>query len=84
MLPGGRAFLFTLGSGDIPSWDDGSIAVLSLDTGQYEVLVEGGMNPKLQPFRAHRRRARRSTSMGPRIQSALRRPLMKGIRPVNR
>ena len=39
VLPGGKAVLFTLGSGDITSWDDGSIAVLSLDTGEYEVLV---------------------------------------------
>ena len=42
VLPGGRAILFTLGTGDIRSWDDGSIAVLTPDDGQYRVLLEGG------------------------------------------
>jgi serine/threonine-protein kinase len=45
-LPGGKAVLFAIGTGDIESWDDASIAVLSLETGEYHVLVEGGTNPR--------------------------------------
>jgi serine/threonine-protein kinase len=33
VLPGGKAVLFTIGSNEIESWDDASIAVLSLDSG---------------------------------------------------
>ena len=42
VLPGGKAVLFTLGTGDIEFWDDASIAVLSLETGEYRVVLEGG------------------------------------------
>jgi serine/threonine-protein kinase len=45
-LPGSRAVLFTLGTGDIGTWDEASVAVLSRDTGTYRVLVEGGSNPR--------------------------------------
>ena len=46
VLPGGRALLFTLGTGDIGTWDEASIAVFSRDTGTYRVLVEGGSNAR--------------------------------------
>ena len=49
LLPGGKAVLFTLGTGDIESWDDASIAVLSLETGDYRILLEGGTNPRYSP-----------------------------------
>ncbi|HXV59267.1 MAG TPA: protein kinase [Vicinamibacteria bacterium] len=49
MLPGDEAVLFTLGTGDIASWDDASIAVLSLDTGEYRVVLERGMHPRYSP-----------------------------------
>jgi len=44
VLPGGKAVLFTLGTGDIDLFDDASIAVLSLATGDYRVVLEGGTN----------------------------------------
>lgn len=46
VLPGSRAVLFTLGTGDIGTWDEASIAVFSKDTGANRVLVEGGSNPR--------------------------------------
>ena len=46
VLPGGKAALFTLGTGDIDSYDVASIAVLSIETGDYRVLIEGGTNPR--------------------------------------
>ena len=45
VLPGGKAVLFTLGTGDIDLFDDASIAVLSLTTRDYRVVLEGGTNP---------------------------------------
>lgn len=49
ILPGGEAVLFTLGSADIASWDDASIAVLSLATGEYRVVLEGGTHARYSP-----------------------------------
>ncbi len=46
VLPGADAVLFTLATGDIETFDDGSIAVHSLETGDYRVLLEGGTNPR--------------------------------------
>ena len=46
VLPGADAVLFTLATGDIETFDDGSIAVHSLETGEYRVLLEGGTNPR--------------------------------------
>jgi len=44
LLPGGRAVLFNVAAGLIPSeWD---IVVESLDTGQRHVVVEGGSDPR--------------------------------------
>ncbi len=49
VLPGDRALLFTLGSSEILSYDDASVALLSLETGEIRVLVEGGTNPRYVP-----------------------------------
>ena len=46
VLPGANAVVFTLGTGDIETFDDASIAVLSLETGDYRVLLKGGTNPR--------------------------------------
>ncbi len=46
LLPGGKAVLFTLGTVDITSYDDASIAVLLLDTGDYHVVIEGGTDAR--------------------------------------
>ncbi|GMR22501.1 MAG: hypothetical protein BMS9Abin37_0856 [Acidobacteriota bacterium] len=42
VLPGGKAVLFTVGTGDMTTWDDASIALLSLETGEQRVIIEGG------------------------------------------
>ncbi len=42
VLPGDVGVLFTVATGDIVSWDDASIAVLSLPAGEYQVVLEGG------------------------------------------
>ena len=49
VLPGGEAVLFTVLPGDIESWDDASLAVLSLETGEYDVVLEGGRFSKYSP-----------------------------------
>ena len=46
VLPGGKAVLFTLGTTDIPTFDEASIAVLDLETRQYRILFEGGTSPR--------------------------------------
>jgi serine/threonine-protein kinase len=46
-LPGGKAVLFTIDTGD--SFDDARIAVLSLETGKTDVLLDGGTNPRYSP-----------------------------------
>ena len=46
VLPGGKAVLFTVGTADIPTYDEASIAVLDLETRQYRILFEGGTNPR--------------------------------------
>jgi len=48
-LPGGKKILFTIASADIDSFDDASIAVLSLDTGDYRVVLEGGTDARYSP-----------------------------------
>ena len=48
-LPSGRAVLFTIGTADTHSYDDGDIAVVSLDTGRSRVLIEGGTSPRYVP-----------------------------------
>ncbi|MCZ6767394.1 MAG: protein kinase [bacterium] len=49
VLPGDRALLFTLGSSEILSYDDASVALLLLETGEIRVLVQGGTNPRYVP-----------------------------------
>ena len=46
VLPGGKAVLFTVFPADIFSFDDAPIAVLSLETGEYRVLIEGGTHAR--------------------------------------
>src|SRR5207247_398741 len=48
-LPGGKAVLFTIGRENTDTFDDGQIAVLSLDTGKKKILIEGGMNARYSP-----------------------------------
>jgi len=49
LLPGGKAMLFVIGGGGMDSYDDGRIAVQSLETGERKILVEGGMAPAYSP-----------------------------------
>ncbi len=47
ILPGGQAVLFTISTpGGMQNWQ---IAVLSLESGDYDVLVPGGSNPRYVP-----------------------------------
>ncbi len=46
-LPGGKAVLFTIDTGG--SFDDARIAVLSLETGKMDVLLDGGTNARYSP-----------------------------------
>ena len=46
-LPGGRALLFTVGTGG--SWDDARIEVLQLGSGERKVLIEGGSDARYVP-----------------------------------
>jgi len=47
-LPGGKAVLFTIGTAEATSWDDGQIAVQSLATGTRRVLAQGH-SPRYAP-----------------------------------
>ena len=49
VLPGEKAVIFTLGSRDIESWDEASIALLNLETEEVRVLLEGGMRAQYSP-----------------------------------
>lgn len=44
-LPGGRSLLMTVNYSNISSYDDADIAVLSLDTGEWTVIIDGGTDP---------------------------------------
>ena len=44
-LPGNRNILFSLAYATSESWDEASIAVASLETGEHHVLFEGGSSP---------------------------------------
>ncbi|MDA2928155.1 hypothetical protein MYX78_13175, partial [Acidobacteria bacterium AH-259-G07] len=48
ILPGGKALLFTLSSGD-GTWDDAEIVVQSLETGERQVLIRGGTDARYVP-----------------------------------
>jgi eukaryotic-like serine/threonine-protein kinase len=45
VLPGGKHLLFTIRTGRITSFDDARIAVLSLETGRWRTVLEGGSHP---------------------------------------
>ena len=47
VLPGEKAVLFTLGDGT--NWDDAQIVVHSLETGERNVLIEGGRDARYVP-----------------------------------
>ncbi|MBZ5499161.1 MAG: serine/threonine-protein kinase [Acidobacteriia bacterium] len=49
MLPGGKEILFTILPGDVTSHDDALIAVLSLKTRQWKVVLRGGRCPRYAP-----------------------------------
>ncbi len=49
VLPGGDAVLFTLATSTTDSWDDASIAVASMKTGEYKVVLEGGTYARYSP-----------------------------------
>ena len=46
LLPGGEAVLFTMAPADVESLDDAPIAVVSLETGEHRVVLEGGANAR--------------------------------------
>ncbi len=46
VLPGGEAALFTLAMSTTDSWDDAAIAVASVKTGKYKVVLEGGAHAR--------------------------------------
>jgi serine/threonine-protein kinase len=45
VLPGGRGLLFTLATADISSYDEASVALLDLSTGEHRILFDGGTDP---------------------------------------
>ena len=47
LLPDGRTVLFTIGTRG--SWDDAELAAQSLETGQRQVLIQGGSDPRYIP-----------------------------------
>jgi hypothetical protein len=49
VLPGGKAVLFEIGAAGMENWDEGRIAVLSLETGERRILIEGGAVPMYSP-----------------------------------
>ncbi len=49
MLPGGDTVLFTLATSTTESWDHASIAVGSIKTGEYKVVLEGGVQARYSP-----------------------------------
>lgn len=49
MLPDGRHLLFTIRTDRLTSFDDAKIAVLSLETGRWRVVLEGGTCARYAP-----------------------------------
>jgi serine/threonine protein kinase/Tol biopolymer transport system component len=49
MLPDGKHLLFTIRTDRIATFDDAKIAVLSLDTGRWNVILEGGTCARYVP-----------------------------------
>jgi eukaryotic-like serine/threonine-protein kinase len=48
-LPDGKAILFTIGKADTDSYDDADIGVISLETGEKKILVQGGSSARYSP-----------------------------------
>ena len=48
-LPGGKAVLFTIGMADTDSYDNARIGVVSLDSGEKKILIEGGTGARYSP-----------------------------------
>ena len=48
-LPSGKAIVFTIGMADSYSYDDAEIGVMSLETGEKKILVQGGTSPRYSP-----------------------------------
>ncbi len=46
MLPGATAVLFTVGTGDIVTWNDATIEVLDLESRERKALIEGGTSAR--------------------------------------
>jgi len=49
VLPGGRHLLMTIKTASIASFDDASIGLLSLESGELTVLLQGGSSPRYAP-----------------------------------
>jgi serine/threonine-protein kinase len=46
VLPGGESVLFSIATSRTETWDDGLIAVGSIATGQYKIVLEGGSHAR--------------------------------------
>ncbi len=46
VLPGCRDVLFTIGTSTTESWDDGDLAIASMETGQHRTVLNGGVYPR--------------------------------------
>ena len=49
ILPDGKGVLFTVSTSDIDSYDEASVAVVSLETGERKILFKGGSNARYAP-----------------------------------
>jgi serine/threonine-protein kinase len=49
LLPGCRDVLFTIGTSTTESWGDGDLAVASMETGEYRVVLHGGVHARYSP-----------------------------------
>ena len=49
VLPGGHAVLFTLATSTTESWDDASVAVAAMRTGEYKIVLKGGSDARYSP-----------------------------------
>ena len=49
VLPGCGAVLFTIGTSTTESWDDGDLAIASMETGQYRTVLAGGVFARYSP-----------------------------------
>ncbi len=49
ILPGGKGVLFTMSTSDIDSYDEASVGVVLLETGERKILFRGGSNARYVP-----------------------------------